>query len=205
MQVFAQNFSGSTVVHIPKVYPELSSEALLVMEYVEGERLLNLRQEQSVQRRKRIVRQIVDMAYQQLFLDGFFHADLHAGNIKMYKTASGDIVEKLIDWDTRPLFEKIESADRYFLHTEVISTTGRGIKLGDAYYDGVVLEFQKALGEEVGKNVAVTLLEKSVETAVSEFKQPFTDYMVKRGYISIPFEEATMILREYLSIRPTYY
>lgn len=81
MESFAKNFAGQRQVHIPKVYPELSSEAVLVMEYIDGERLLSFRQSTNHKRRQRIVHTIVAMAYQQLFADGFFHADLHAGNI----------------------------------------------------------------------------------------------------------------------------
>ncbi|HLC66745.1 MAG TPA: AarF/UbiB family protein [Candidatus Nanoarchaeia archaeon] len=122
MQVFAQNFSGSTVVHIPKVYPELSSEALLVMEYVEGERLLNLRQEQSVQRRKRIVRQIVDMAYQQLFLDGFFHADLHAGNIFVERQKIALLDFGIVGYVDRELKEQLLALFRVLAMGDIAGT-----------------------------------------------------------------------------------
>ncbi len=78
MTRFTSNFAGDKSVHIPKIYTELSNEKILVMEFIEGEHLL---QERSLIQNREIINKLTTAVYQQLFSDGFFHADLHPGNI----------------------------------------------------------------------------------------------------------------------------
>ena len=75
---FTKNFEGDPHVHIPKIYPEISSDRILVMEYIEGQHLL---QDRKKSLNTEIVDKLTAAVYQQLFDNGFFHADLHPGNI----------------------------------------------------------------------------------------------------------------------------
>lgn len=79
---FQNNFASDENVYIPKVYLDYTSERLLVMEKLEGKRLsqtgaleaYNIKPEHIVEEGLRIFLNMV-------FRDGFFHGDLHAGNI----------------------------------------------------------------------------------------------------------------------------
>jgi ubiquinone biosynthesis protein len=67
------------MVRVPKPYPELSCRTVLTMEYFEGKPLRTL--EPGSERAKKAVEEIVHTAFKQVFIDGFFHGDPHAGNI----------------------------------------------------------------------------------------------------------------------------
>jgi len=64
---------------VPRVYPELCSSRVVVMEFLEGIPLLQVEPREE---RRRLARILVGEAYKQIFVDGFFHADPHPGNLR---------------------------------------------------------------------------------------------------------------------------
>ena len=78
MRRFRRNFANDSSVHIPTVYSKLSNEKVLVMEFIDGEALLK-RRPHSLNRE--VIIKLTSAVYTQLFEHGFFHADLHPGNI----------------------------------------------------------------------------------------------------------------------------
>jgi ubiquinone biosynthesis protein len=80
---------------IPKIYWEYVSENILVMEWIEGTPIYNIQKlfEYGLDLDS-ITKKIAIMFFNQAFRDGFFHADLHHGNILV--TKSGKIA--LIDF-----------------------------------------------------------------------------------------------------------
>ncbi|PSF38396.1 ABC transporter [Aphanothece hegewaldii CCALA 016] len=72
---------------IPKVYWELSSSKILVLEWLYGEQLLDadLSEPKTLktieERRQEITSLLLRAFFQQYYIDGFFHADPHPGNI----------------------------------------------------------------------------------------------------------------------------
>lgn len=85
MSRFAKNFASNKNILIPTVYSDISNEKVLVMEFVTGEPLL---QKRSQDQNNKVVQQLTSAVYKQLFADGFFHADLHPGNIFVIKNSS---------------------------------------------------------------------------------------------------------------------
>jgi ubiquinone biosynthesis protein len=78
MRRFAANLAGKQRSYtVPKVYDQLSSRSVLTMEFVHGERLSSLGPDRD---RKKIAANIVSASFDQLFVDGLFHADPHPGN-----------------------------------------------------------------------------------------------------------------------------
>ena len=79
---FAKNFAGDPHVVIPRIYPEWTSDVLLVQEHVEGIPATDL---PGVERagldRKLLAARGVDGFLKMILLDGFFHADPHPGNV----------------------------------------------------------------------------------------------------------------------------
>jgi predicted unusual protein kinase regulating ubiquinone biosynthesis (AarF/ABC1/UbiB family) len=72
---------------IPKIYWDITTEKLLAMEWLEGKPLLDAeifpaKEGQLVSDRKKEITTLLFRAFfQQMYLDGFFHADPHPGNI----------------------------------------------------------------------------------------------------------------------------
>ena len=75
----AYHFAGYRGVTIPRVFLEHSTERMLVMEYIHGTNILDA-PAGSFDRRA-VARLIADSMLKQIFVDGFFHGDPHAGNI----------------------------------------------------------------------------------------------------------------------------
>lgn len=76
------NFKYNDKIIVPTVYPDYSTEKVLTMEYVEGVKLSEvIAGDDPKYNRILIADRIVRSYFKQLFLDGFFHADPHPGNI----------------------------------------------------------------------------------------------------------------------------
>jgi len=79
---FAANFAGDRHVHVPRVHLELSTEKVLVMEYVDGIKASDLAALDGAGiDRKRLAAIGVEFCLKQVFEHGFFHADPHPGNL----------------------------------------------------------------------------------------------------------------------------
>jgi len=79
---FAKNFAGDPHIIIPRIYPEWTSEALLVQEHVEG---IPANDPAAVKaaglNRKVLAARGADSFLKMIVIDGFFHADPHPGNV----------------------------------------------------------------------------------------------------------------------------
>src|SRR5690606_8244465 len=72
-------FAASGDIKIPDVYRELSTDQVLTMEFVEGKKFDQVIAEGKAP--DELVRTYFNVAYKMLFIDGFFHGDLHPGNV----------------------------------------------------------------------------------------------------------------------------
>jgi len=77
---FYVNFKNDKHITIPKVYREFSTKRVLVMEYLPGKKLMGLEKKKEPNKKK-LTKIITDAIFKQFFIDGFFHADPHPGNI----------------------------------------------------------------------------------------------------------------------------
>lgn len=82
IQRFARHFEGNPAVHVPLVYPELSTDRILVMEYVDGIKSskVELLREKGYDL-PLIAERGANLVMEQIFVHGFFHADPHPGNV----------------------------------------------------------------------------------------------------------------------------
>ncbi len=83
-EIFSANFQDMPGVVFPDVYRDLSGDDVLTMEYLEGirpgsEAALALNEEE----RQRVIDLGAGAIIRMLYRDGFFHADLHAGNLRI--------------------------------------------------------------------------------------------------------------------------
>jgi len=83
---FRKNFENNKHFYVPKVYHDIVSENVLTMEYIHGavptdfEALKRMNLDPAI-----IASRGTDYIIQQIFEYGFFHADPHAGNIRIMK------------------------------------------------------------------------------------------------------------------------
>lgn len=83
-ETFAVNFSDEPDILFPRIYRQFSGRDVLCMEYIQGQKpsahtatVLNESE------KRRVIDLGVSSIVQMIFRDGFFHADLHPGNLLM--------------------------------------------------------------------------------------------------------------------------
>ena len=79
LQRFKRNFQTWETVHIPDYYPHISTQKVLVMERLRGVKITDAPQYGHPM--DLIAQETVRMLFKQVFEDGFFHGDLHPGNL----------------------------------------------------------------------------------------------------------------------------
>ncbi|MBH5328779.1 ubiquinone biosynthesis regulatory protein kinase UbiB [Eikenella sp. S3360] len=104
-----RNFSGSTMLRVPQVYYDYCSESVMTMQWMSGTPIADI---DTLKRRgidlQRLARYGVEIFFTQVFKHGFFHADMHPGNILVddegrYIALDFGIVGSLTDYDKRYL------------------------------------------------------------------------------------------------------
>ncbi len=84
-----RNFDGSPLLRVPEVHFDFCRETVLVMERIHG---IPISQTENLRAAgvdiPRLARNGVEIFFTQVFRDGFFHADMHPGNIFVGVTGS---------------------------------------------------------------------------------------------------------------------
>lgn len=157
MERFRRNFADNDRVRIPRVFDQLSSSEVLCMEFVEGRKFSEVLA--SGEDTRPLVEVYFKTAYKMLFVDGFFHGDLHPGNLfvqadgglaiidcGMVGRLSPSMKERLIDVLHAVLTEDLEQLARCFFALAI--PTGKvnysefeadAIEIADRYLGGVPL------------------------------------------------------------------
>jgi|SRR6478736_1397548 len=76
---FAQNFEHNPRVHFPAIFKDESSRHVLTMQYMSGQKIYDAIA--SGHSGEKIARLALTAIVQQIYDDGFFHADPHPGNV----------------------------------------------------------------------------------------------------------------------------
>lgn len=84
-----ENLRTFQQILIPEIYGQYSTSKVLVMEYLPGLKINAITSWETLTPQK-IARELMASFFKQIFDDGFFHADLHPGNLQF--TADGRIV-----------------------------------------------------------------------------------------------------------------
>ena len=105
----SENFNDYKKFYVPEIFWKYTRKRILVLEYIEGVRMDN---KKSLEQQKRNINEITktsaEVFFLQVFRDGFFHGDMHPGNIFIDKY--GRIVP--IDFG---IMGRLSNKDRYFL------------------------------------------------------------------------------------------
>jgi len=84
-EIFAANFREHPDIIFPKIYRQYSSRDVLCMEYLNG---IKPNDPRVYQLNKEVQKKIIELGafsiIKMLYEDGFFHADLHAGNLIIF-------------------------------------------------------------------------------------------------------------------------
>ena len=164
LQRFRRNFESREGTYFPKVYPELSTAEVLCMEFIRGRKLTEVIGSEN--QPGNLIERYFDAAYHMLFIDGFFHGDLHPGNV--FVTDSGNLAiidcgmvgrlapnrkEKVIDIIYAVLNEDLESLARTFFSLAIpqgtvdyVAFEADAIAIAERYIGGVPLA-QVHIGE----------------------------------------------------------
>lgn len=82
LRMLKRNLKDFKLLHVPNVFGDYSTQKVLVMEFIEGQKITSLNQEQLAKLpRKKMVDEFVKGYLKQIIVDGFAHADPHPGNI----------------------------------------------------------------------------------------------------------------------------
>ena len=82
MKQLEANFAEDETIHIPIAYPDYCTSKVLTMEFIDGTKLSEVVASDSEEFDKPLLaKRLIDSFMKQVLIDGFFHADPHAGNI----------------------------------------------------------------------------------------------------------------------------
>ena len=77
-----RNFEKSKILHVPEVHWQWTSKQVMVMERIHGVPIDDVAQLQALNvDMKKLAERGVEIFFKQVFVDNFFHADMHPGNI----------------------------------------------------------------------------------------------------------------------------
>ena len=83
---FARNFREHPRIYIPRVYWDYTSMKVLTLEYIDGFKSNSFEELKNIDIEKReIAIEVLKAFMKQVYEDGFFHADLHPGNVFIMK------------------------------------------------------------------------------------------------------------------------
>jgi ubiquinone biosynthesis protein len=102
----ARTFASETDVRIPEVYNEYCSEQMLVMEYIQGEKIRDI--DPGGEDAQGLAKQGLNAVIKQILEDGFFNADPHPGNLLV----TADMQLCILDWG---MVGHLTERDRYEL------------------------------------------------------------------------------------------
>ena len=120
MRIARSMLSEDTAVHVPEVYGEATTRKMLVMEFVEGERLRDL-DPRTLAEPERLAKEGLRLTIKEVLEYGFFHADPHPGNLIIRH----DGVLCILDWG---MVGRLTDGDRYELIELISAVTERDSK-----------------------------------------------------------------------------
>ena len=96
IELFHSHFADDPRVHAPRTYDDFTRQRVLVMEWIDGDKVdrLSDRFASGDLRFDQLMETLTEVYFRMMLIDGFLHADPHAGNILVQK--DGRIV--FLDW-----------------------------------------------------------------------------------------------------------
>lgn len=89
----AANFASVKGVRVPELYPELCTERVLTMEFIDGVKATQSELIEDKKARRRLAVRGGEAILKMVFEDGFVHADLHPGNILLMRDGTMVLID----------------------------------------------------------------------------------------------------------------
>lgn len=170
---FRENFSNCSWLYFPKVYWDQTSKAVLTMEYIEGIKVSDIcALERSGMDRVLIAQRGADAFLEMVLKKGFFHGDLHPGNILILpdnviclldygivgrvddelKTYLGDVLLSIVNKDVEGLVSGLDFVEEMPDEWKVCSLKRDLSNFLDSYYETPLqqIEIGRMLMEFIG-------------------------------------------------------
>ena len=135
MRRFEDNFKNVKNVAVPKIYPDYCSANVLTMEFIQGIQIKDIINLQILQSKKSEYSRTITKSYlKQVYIDGFYHADPHGGNMIVQE----DDTIAFIDFGAVGSIDdelKRNTLEFYYAvnNRDVEGATQSFLKIGDAY------------------------------------------------------------------------
>ncbi|MFN3531255.1 MAG: ABC1 kinase family protein [Candidatus Brocadia sp.] len=184
---FRKNFKDSTTIHIPKVFWDYTKPKVVTTEEIKGIRMNDyLTQPHPEEEKRAVAANGANAVLQQIFIDGFFHADPHPGNIFILPNSAAAFIDFGI-------VGRLDEEARDAIVNLLIAVSKRNI-------NGIVkaLEMLGAFTEEVSV--------RDFKHDVSDFVERYSDVPLKQVEISSILPQAVdLMTRHKLKIPPQFY
>ncbi|MBI4653705.1 MAG: AarF/ABC1/UbiB kinase family protein [Nitrospirae bacterium] len=180
-QRFKKNFAESPHIHIPIIYPDLTSERVIVMERLEGVRIDDIEGVELLGvDSHEIAKMGVEAYFKMMFEDGFFHADPHPGNIFVMPDGRLGLMDfGIVGWLTPELTENIANVLLALVDKDFDRLIDQYIELGIVTEEGVDIEvFKKELKADL-----IEFYEPLYGLAIAEIN--FAEYLDAITHLSI--------------------
>jgi ubiquinone biosynthesis protein len=178
---FATNFAGDQTLYFPKVYWQVTSKALLTMEYIEG---IKVSDSESLRRAGMdlplIARRGADAFVKMVLQHGFFHGDPHPGNVLILP----DNVICLLDYG---MTGRIDPFLKGYLTDILMAILRRDVEevISLLIYSGDITDsinirsLRRDLSEFIDKYYELSLQELQVGQLLVDFVEIITSYRIK--------------------------
>ncbi|MCM8818691.1 MAG: AarF/UbiB family protein, partial [Candidatus Omnitrophica bacterium] len=161
---------------IPKVYKELCTEKILVLEYLDGIKINKIEEWNKYVDKEKVLKNGISIILKQIFDAGFFHGDPHPGNIFILK--DGRIA--LIDFG---IVGKLDEEKKYYLINLIT-----GILKGRT--DKIIYTLK--LMDSIDRNTNIDELREDIEDLVDVYK----DVPLKNIKIGEVIENSFEVMRK---------
>ena len=183
------NFDKSDVLYIPRIYSELSTKRVLVLERIEGIRIDDFqRLEQAGFDRREIALKGAAAFFKMVLRDGLFHADPHPGNIFVLPDGRLGLVDFGIMG--RVTEENMELFANIF------------VALAEHNYDALVRQYV-SLGFVSEESVNIEKFEREMKEDLAELLEPYYGMQVKQIDFGAYIDRVTHILLRHKLRQPS--
>jgi ubiquinone biosynthesis protein len=182
-QRFRRSFTSNPDISIPKIYSELLTDKVIVMERFDGVRIDDIKEIDLLGLdRGELARRGVDAYFKMIFEDGFFHADPHPGNILVMADGKIGLMDfGIVGWLTPDLMENLAGAFLAFLKKDFDGLVDQYMELGfvpeDVDIDVFKNEFKTDLVDICEPLYDITIS----EINFAEYLEVLTQLAIKHG------------------------
>ncbi len=178
---FRRNFKDSTTVYIPKVFWEYTRSKIVTTEEIKGIRLNDyLSQDHPYEERQAVAANGANAILQQIFIDGFFHADPHPGNIFILPNNAAAFVDfgivGRLDEETRDIIINLLIAVSMKNINGIVKTME---KLGSSVQEESLRDFKHNLSDFVERYYDIPLKQVDISTMLQQAVELMTRHKLK--------------------------